>query len=158
MLDRNFNTNGLDLMETFSHHAGKGDRPRPVAASVLRGLRMRCPACGEGRLFRAFLKPVDTCPDCDEEMHHQRADDLPPYLSIFIVGHVVVGGYMFGERFLDLSSWGHLALWVPITLLMAFALMQPLKGGVIGLQWALRMHGFGGENDFAADAYDDRHP
>jgi hypothetical protein len=25
--------------------------------------------------------------------------------------------------------------------------MQPLKGAVIGFQWANRMHGFGGEDD-----------
>lgn len=133
-----------------------GSRPaeRPLGRSMRRGWRSRCPACGEGRLFRAFIKPVDHCADCREEMHHHRADDLPPYLSIVIVGHVVLVGYLIGERLVDLNSWQHLAIWVPITIALAIAMMQPLKGAVIGLQWALRMHGFSGEPDHPADDAD----
>ena len=84
-------------------------------------------------------------------MHHHRADDLPPYLVIFIVGHVVVAGYMIAEPFLDWNSWQHLAMWIPITLVMALAMIQPVKGAVIGLQWANYMHGFGGEEDDEAE-------
>ncbi len=121
---------------------------RPVGRSIMRGLLNRCPACGEGKLFRRFLKPVDHCAACQEDMHHQRADDLPPYLVIFIIGHVTVGGFMMTDLvFKDWSIWTHLAIWAPITLLSTLLLMQPVKGGVIGLQWALRMHGFGGEDN-----------
>ncbi len=47
----------------------------------------RCPACGEGRLFRAFVKVADRCNACGEDLHHHRADDFPAYLTIFMVGH-----------------------------------------------------------------------
>ncbi|GLQ39097.1 hypothetical protein GCM10007908_27170 [Rhizobium albus] len=138
-------------MQTFGQSHAADDRhddaPRALGGSIMRGLKCQCPACGEGKLFRAFLKPVDHCASCGEEMHHHRADDLPPYLAIFIVGHIVVAGYMFGERVVDWTSWQALAFWIPVTLIMTVASMQPLKGGVIGLQWALRMHGFGGEED-----------
>lgn len=120
---------------------------RPVGRSIVRGLRNTCPACGSGRLFRAFLKPVDHCAACGEEMFHQRSDDLPPYLVIFIIGHVTVGGYMMTDMVWPLSMWTHLAIWAPITVLTAMLSIQPIKGGVIGLQWALRMHGFGGHKD-----------
>jgi len=36
---------------------------------------------------------------------------------------------------------------VPLTIVLSVALLQPVKGAVIGLQWALYMHGFGGEKD-----------
>jgi uncharacterized protein (DUF983 family) len=143
---------GSGKIETFGGNSGTD---RPLGRSLARGWRCKCPACGNGRLFRKFLKPVDRCGDCGEDLHHQRSDDLPPYLSIFIVGHVVVAGYMFGERFLDLNSWQHLAIWVPIALVLAFVMMQPLKGAVIGLQWAFRMHGFGGEQDGPSDPVED---
>jgi uncharacterized protein (DUF983 family) len=52
---------------------------------------------------------------------------------------------------LPLSNWGHLAIWVPVTILGSIGLMQPVKGGVIGLQWALRMHGFGSHEDSPED-------
>ncbi|MBW3098912.1 DUF983 domain-containing protein [Pseudohoeflea coraliihabitans] len=120
--------------------------------AVKRGLLCRCPACGEGRLFRAYLKPVDTCSVCKEDMHHQRADDFPAYLSIFIVGHIVVAAYMAVEQAVSLAMWQHMAIWIPLTGVLSLALLQPLKGGVIGLQWALKMHGFGGVDEDAAAA------
>ncbi|WP_421859050.1 DUF983 domain-containing protein [Oricola sp.] len=131
-------------------HFPADETERPVMLSVRRGMSNRCPKCGNGRLFDRFLKPVDNCPTCGEEMHHQRADDLPPYLNVFIVGHVVVGGFTLAEVMTDWSAWLHLAIWAPLTIVLALVLMQPLKGGVIGFQWANRMHGFGGEDDFSA--------
>lgn len=44
-----------------------------------------------------------------------------------------------------MSNWAHLAIWSPLTLILALLMIQPIKGGVIGLQWAMRMHGFGGQ-------------
>ncbi|HET7412499.1 MAG TPA: DUF983 domain-containing protein, partial [Pararhizobium sp.] len=53
--------------------------PRSILDAMKHGFRNRCPHCGEGRLFCAFLKPVDACAACGEEMYHHRADDLPAY-------------------------------------------------------------------------------
>lgn len=131
---------------------------RQVWPAVKRGLLGRCPKCGEGRLFRAYLKPVDQCGVCGEDMHHQRADDFPPYLAIFIVGHIVVGAFMSVEQMVTLAMWQHMLIWIPLTGVLCLWLLQPLKGGVIGLQWALRMHGFGGideEAEAAARLIDD---
>jgi uncharacterized protein (DUF983 family) len=120
---------------------------RPLGQAMWRGFLGKCPHCGEGKLFRAYLKTVDDCAACAEPMHHHRADDLPAYLVVFIVGHVVVGAFMGMETMFALSTWQHLAIWVPITLAMTLALLQPVKGAIVGLQWALYMHGFGGERD-----------
>jgi uncharacterized protein (DUF983 family) len=132
---------------------GGGDQAeRPVGRSVKRGLLGRCPHCGEGRLFRAFLKPVDKCSVCGEDLHHQRADDLPAYLVIVVVGHVLMTGYLLTDMVFPFSPWVHLAIWSPLAVLAALVTIQPIKGGVIGLQWACRMHGFGGEDDHSVDA------
>lgn len=133
-----------------------GDTPdaeRPLGRSIMRGMLSRCPACGSGKLFRAFLKPVDHCAACGEAMYHQRADDLPPYLVILVLGHVVIGGFMLTDMAFVLPVWAHLAIWTPITIITALVSIQPIKGGVIGLQWALKMHGFGGHDD-EPDDYD----
>ncbi|MCE7028229.1 DUF983 domain-containing protein [Jiella sp. CBK1P-4] len=118
---------------------------RPIGRSLWRGFKSRCPQCGEGRLFKSFVKSVDECGVCGLEVHHHRADDLPPYLTIFIVGHIVVAGFMGMEEAVELTMWQHLAIWVPVTILLSLALMQPLKGATIGLQWALKMGGFSDE-------------
>jgi uncharacterized protein (DUF983 family) len=126
----------------FGDSASVSRQERPLGRSIKRGLLSRCPACGTGRLFKSFVKPVDNCAACGEDYTAQRADDLPPYLVIMIVGHIVVGGYMMTDLTWQINTWQHLAIWTPITLILSLLLLQPIKGGTIGLQWALRMHGF----------------
>ncbi len=129
---------------------------RPLNRSMWRGFLGRCPHCNEGKLFRAYLKVADRCEVCGEDYHHHRADDLPAYLVIFVVGHIVVAAFMGAETMMELSTWQHLAIWAPVTIVMTLALLQPTKGAVVGLQWALRMHGFGGEEDEALETHPER--
>jgi uncharacterized protein (DUF983 family) len=117
---------------------------RPVFRSLWRGFRQRCPHCGEGRLFRTFLKPVATCSVCGEDLSHQRADDFPPYVTMVVVGHLLVPLLLAVQFTTDLSVTTHLAIWLPLTAVATITLLQPVKGAIIGLQWALRMHGFDG--------------
>jgi uncharacterized protein (DUF983 family) len=116
--------------------------------AIWRGFRQRCPQCGKGRIFRAFLKVADRCPVCGEALHHQRADDAPPYFTIFIVGHIVVPLVFIVERKWHPDYLIHAALWLPLTLGLTFLLMPRVKGAIVGLQWALGMHGFGSDPDF----------
>jgi uncharacterized protein (DUF983 family) len=116
--------------------------PRNVWQAMQRGLMGRCPHCGAGKLFRAFLKTREECAVCGEDFHHHRADDLPAYLVIVIVGHIVVPLILAAETNFAPPYLVHLAVWLPLTLGMSLALLQPVKGAIVGLQWAFRMHGF----------------
>ena len=60
---------------------------------------------------------------------------------------MIVGGFTLTEVMTNWPGWVHLAIWIPLMLLMSVVLMQPLKGAVIGFQWANHMHGFGDEED-----------
>jgi uncharacterized protein (DUF983 family) len=122
------------------HH----DEPRSLWPALLKGARGRCPSCGKGAIFHRYLKVNDACPACGEELHHQRADDAPPYFVILVVGHVIVGGALSLEMALAPPSWVHLALWLPLTLASSLLLLPVAKGALVALQWAMRMHGFGG--------------
>lgn len=134
--------------QIFGGEQASPHRPaRSVWQAMKRGFRCRCPHCGEGKLFKAFVKPVDACAVCGEEMHHQRADDLPAYITITIVGHIVLAGFLAVETLMLLPNWVHFVIWGPLTVLLSLALLQPIKGAAIGLQWANYMHGFGGETD-----------
>ncbi len=117
---------------------------RDVGLSMWRGLCLRCPHCGKGRLFRAYLKVADSCPTCAEDLSHQRADDAPPYFVMFIVGHLIVAAVLMVEIEYAPPLWLHASLWIPLTVILSLALLPRVKGAVIGLQWAARMHGFGG--------------
>ncbi len=120
---------------------------RPVMPAMKRGFRGLCPHCGNGKLFRAYVKPVNNCAVCGEDFTPQRADDLPAYIVVSIVGHIVVGGFMATEMLTNWPGWLHLAVWIPVTIILSLGLLQPVKGAIIGLQWANYMHGFGGEDD-----------
>src|SRR5579871_936376 len=116
---------------------------RPAWPALVHGFFGRCPHCGEGKLFRAFLKVTDRCEVCGEDLSHQRADDFPAYLVILIVGHLVVPIALFIETEYAPPYALQLAVWLPLALVLSLALLQPVKGAIVGLQWALRMHGFG---------------
>lgn len=115
---------------------------RPLWPAMMKGLRHRCPRCGKGALFSAYLKVVDSCENCGQELHHHRADDAPPYFTIFVSGHIIIPLMILVERIWEPALWIHMAVWLPLTLIMCMALLPPIKGALVGLQWAFRMHGF----------------
>jgi uncharacterized protein (DUF983 family) len=121
--------------------------PRPrrnVVEAMRRGFLLKCPNCGRGALFRSYLKVWERCPNCGEALHHHRADDAPAYFTIVIVGHFIVGGVLAAEKAWAPSNLVHLAVWLPLSLVSTLWLLPRVKGALIGLQWALYMHGFGG--------------
>ncbi|MEM1317091.1 MAG: DUF983 domain-containing protein [Pseudomonadota bacterium] len=111
--------------------------------AVMKGLKCTCPKCGEGKLFDAWLKVTPQCSVCGEDLYHERAQDFPPYITIMIVGHVIVTLIMMVEASFEWSLLTHLLVWIPLSTVMTLAIMQPVKGGVVGFQWAVRMFGFG---------------
>ncbi len=117
---------------------------RPVLKSILRGAALSCPKCGRRTLFSSYLKTSRICASCDEELFHHRADDAPPYFTIFIVGHTIVPSLITVELLYAPPLWLHFLIWLPLTALLSLALLPVVKGAIIGLQWALRMHGFEG--------------
>jgi uncharacterized protein (DUF983 family) len=119
---------------------------RDVWTSIKRGFRGRCPRCGEGKLFRAFLKVDNNCSVCGLDFTPHRADDLPAYLVIIIVGHIVVPLALMIETNYAPPVALQLAIYLPLTLIASLLLLQPVKGAVVGMQWALRMHGFDEQN------------
>ncbi len=123
-------------------------RDRPIGPAIRRGLRCRCPACGEGKLFRAYLKVVDACERCGEDLHYQRADDAPAYFTILIVGHFIIGGVLATEYVApDSPFWVPALFWSALALAWSLWMLPRVKGALVGLQWANRMHGFGGHAD-----------
>ncbi|HZC98284.1 MAG TPA: DUF983 domain-containing protein [Bradyrhizobium sp.] len=115
---------------------------RDVWTAMKRGFRGRCPRCGQGKLFRAFLKVDNSCSVCGLDYTPHRADDLPAYLVIVIVGHILVPVILWIETEYAPAVWLQLSIYLPVTLIASLALLQPVKGAVVGVQWALRMHGF----------------
>lgn len=132
---------------------------RAVPQAMRRGWSQTCPACGHGALYFKYLKVVERCSHCGEELHHHRADDAPPYFVMLVTGHVIVGGILVAERLWAPETWVHLAVALPTLVIMSLWLLPRVKGALVGLQWALRMHGFAGKDeDGDVPARTDRRP
>ena len=123
-------------------------RSRQVGEAIRRGLLGHCPACGRGPLFRSYLKIVNACKVCGEDLSHARADDAPAYLTMLVVCHLVGGGVLVSD-----NMWPHMSLvtialfWLTVTVVTSLILLPRMKGAVVGQQWALFMHGFGGHRE-----------
>ncbi len=137
-----FDTASLVLSADGSHPNERKLRP-----ALLRGFRGLCPRCGMGKIFNRYLKVNTVCPSCGEELHHHRADDAPPYVTIFIVGHIIgTAMLVVEEKWPDAPIAWHIAIWPTLTIALSLFLLPRVKGALIAYQWALRMHGFD-END-----------
>ncbi len=104
----------------------------PMTTAIGRGCIGACPACGKGRIFTGFLRVTPVCNICAAPLGNIRADDAPPYFTVFIVAHLAIGFLIWLEHDFTLSVATEMALFLPATLLVTLALMRPVKGATIG--------------------------
>ena len=116
--------------------------PVTIVSALQRGFMGRCPCCGRGRLFDGFLRVSRQCEVCGEPFHHHRADDLPAYLVVLFVGHLIVTLLLIVDSAYAPPYWVEFAIWIPLTLLLSLGLLRPVKGAVVAMQWQMGMHGF----------------
>lgn len=123
------------------------DGKRDVAQALFRGALGHCPHCNKGKLFTKYIKVTPQCAECGEDYTPNRSDDLPAYLVLLIVGHIVVGAMMSVEAHYDWPVWLQSIIWPGLCIVLTLGLLPLIKGAVVALQWALRMHGFSAKPD-----------
>ena len=111
----------------------------PLFRSIGRGLRHRCPNCGEGPLFRSYLKVAPVCQACGHELDLYPADDGPAYLTILLVGHLVIGPALFFPIVWATPPQYSLPVLLTALLVITLLLLPRIKGGWIGLMYALQV-------------------
>ena len=107
-----------------------------LGRGVKRGIAGRCPDCGEGRLFRAYLKVEPTCPACGHDNAQYPADDAPAYLTSLLVGHLGVAPLLAFSFILTWPVWAVLGATLPALAVLTLVLLPRVKGAVIGFHWA----------------------
>ncbi len=131
-----------DTNQPIRWQPDRSPSPSPWAAcstpvAMLRGARGRCPGCGMTRAFSGYLRVVPQCAACGAPLGALRADDAPPYFTIFIVAHVVVGLMLLSDRMYDPPSWVQTVIWLPFTAVLSLVLLRPVKGATLGLMLKL---------------------
>lgn len=109
---------------------------RDWSLALRRGALCKCPACGNASAFTGYLRVTPSCAACGTKLDEFRADDAPPYFTIFLVGHIVVPLMLILERAYSPPTWVHMAIWLPLIVFLALALLRPIKGATLGLLWA----------------------
>ncbi len=107
-------------------------QPSPLST----GLAGRCPRCGEGRLFDGFLKLRPACTACGLDFDFADSGDGPAVLIMFLAGFLLIGAVLTTELVYEPPIWVHLVLWIPATIILCLALLRPLKGLTIAIQFA----------------------
>ena len=114
--------------------------PLPSLTTALwRGVRCLCPACGETKAFSGYLRVVPECSNCGAPLGSFRADDAPPYFTIFIVGHILVPILYWVEVAYRPELWIMAAIFLPVSMIMTLGLLRPVKGATLGLMLRLGM-------------------
>ena len=115
---------------------------RPLAPALLRGLRCKCPACGQAPMMQTYLKVAQACPGCGEDLSHQRADDGPAYLTMLVTLKTVTPLMVTAMFLWDLHPAVLFAVFSTLLVALSLFLLPRFKGMIVAFQWSRRMHGF----------------
>lgn len=109
--------------------------------AIVRAVSGRCPACGGGKFFKSYLRQVDRCFVCDESFGQIHADDGPAWLTIGIVGHVVVPMALFAETSFSSPLWVGMTVWPLTALALSLTVLPRAKALFIAAIWAMKAPG-----------------
>ena len=110
------------------------EAPAPLSPYRI-GMAGRCPRCGEGPLFKCFLKVRPRCEACGLDFAFADAGDGPAFFIMSIVGILVVALALWVEFTYEPPIWLHLLIWFSLTAVLSLALVRPTKGLMIALQY-----------------------
>jgi uncharacterized protein (DUF983 family) len=116
---------------------GMAEIIHPLRRSVFRGLAGHCPACGKGPLFWKYLKVNGRCEVCDTDLARYPADDGPAYLTILLVGHLVVAPMLFFPIVWRSNPVYSLPLILIPLAALTLALLPRIKGAWVGMMYAM---------------------
>jgi uncharacterized protein (DUF983 family) len=111
-------------------------QPSPFAA----GLLCRCPRCGEGKLFKGYLKVAPACSVCGLDFKFADSGDGPAIFVIFLVAPLIIILALVVGAVFNPPPYVHLILSIPATLIFSLALLPPFKGVLVALQYRHDAH------------------
>lgn len=103
---------------------------------MIRGLKQSCPNCNNAPLFRAYLKPVESCVTCGENWSNVRADDGPAWATMLVVLHMLAPLFHFLTFKPGLPSYAPVLILGALGIFLCLILLPRMKGLFIGLIWA----------------------
>ena len=140
----------MSCSSQFFRHSGKASALIKKTGSLVRlglgvvigrGLSGRCPNCGQGKLLASYLKPVDHCADCGEAYGHLRSDDGAPWLTILLVGHIVMPLVLFAEKHASWPEWVSMTVWPSFAIALSLLVLPRAKTVFLSIIWRTQAPG-----------------
>jgi len=103
----------------------------PISA----GLGCRCPACGEGPVFKSYLELARSCSACGADFSKADSGDGPAFFVMFILGIIIMPPVLLVQALFSPPFWVHIILWTPVIVALAMLLLRPFKSLMFALQW-----------------------
>ena len=114
--------------------------PPPQHGSVWprmwRGMKLRCPRCGTGKLFRSYLKPVEHCSHCNQPWGDVRADLAPAWAAMTLAAHITVGIWHLFFWKTDMSSLQLTLILSAIATAICLISLPMMKGLFMAIIWS----------------------
>ena len=101
--------------------------PVPIWPTIARAVAGKCPACGRGKFFRSYLHQMENCSSCGEHFGKIHADDGPAWLTIIVVGHLVVPSALYAETVFRWPLWVSITIWPLTALALRLAILPRAK-------------------------------
>ncbi len=108
-----------------------------LVKAFTRGVRRKCPCCGQASAFRGYLKVVDTCPSCETPLSLYPCDDGPAYVTMLLVGHLVIAPAFLLHLFYTYPLEVVLPTMVVSMAVLTLVLLPFVKGAFLSLLWYL---------------------
>jgi len=86
-------------------------------------------------LFDGFLALRRACGNCGLDYGFADTGDGPAVFIMLIVGFIVVGAALAVEILFRPPYWVHAALWLPLAVMLALAMLRPSKALLLALQY-----------------------
>jgi len=107
----------------------------PPPSLYLDGILGRCPRCSKGHMIKGLLAVAPTCEVCGLDFSFADAGDGPAIFVMTIVGFIAIAVLWYVEVAYQPPYWVHAAILAPLSAILCLALLRPMKGLLIALQY-----------------------
>ena len=109
--------------------------------AIFWGWKKKCPCCGKTPIYKSYLKPIDKCHVCHTQLGQIRTDDIAPYFTILLIGHIVAPILLISEKMFHPPVWVHLSLWPALVIILTLWGLPRVKGIAIAIMWHFNLTG-----------------
>ena len=106
-----------------------------IIKSISRGFKKYCPKCGHKDIYSSYIKFFPKCKKCNLNFSKYRTDDGPAYITIFLVGHIIVPLILLTEGSKNPPPIAFQYIFWPIlSISLCLWFLPRIKGAFLGIQ------------------------